>query len=588
MKGRGINSIQVRFTLLIAVISAGLSTSILALDGRYHLHDLAVSHLLGVMAAATAVPAAVMYILAGKLTGLISALRRSTEAIAAGDFNAPVDVDCACDVGGLADSFRTMVARLNSNILRMNILAYSDPVTGLPNRAVLAHVVATSLDTARTPCFSGAVMFIDLDRFKQVNDTLGHDAGDELLRLASQRILTEGLQRTLETIDHCMTPFGELCDRAPTDTLFVRFAGDEFVALLPGVTATDQITAVASRIIAALERPFQIGGTDIVIGASIGIARTPLDTRDAAELLNFADLAMYSAKMRGRGDFAFFDGAMREAALQRVNLEREMRDALARDEFVVHLQPKVDARSLDVAGYEALVRWRHPVRGLVMPGEFIGIAEQSGLIDDLGRTVLVLSMKHAAQWRREGRPARISVNVSAMQFARPSFADEIIACLNDCGAAASDIEIELTESTAMLNYQHTLATLQRLRHAGFHIAIDDFGCGFSNLSQLSQLPLDCLKIDRSLISRLGSDPKAENVVKAIIGLGHSLSQVVVAEGVETLKQFQFLQNEKCDLLQGYLFARPMPVDDVQGWLSSRSAGSLDDRLGLIAQRWQSA
>jgi diguanylate cyclase len=586
MKGRGINSIQVRFTIFMAVISAGLAGSMLLLDGKYHLHDLPALHVMGVLTIATAVPAAVMYMMSGKLTGLIWALRRSTEAIAAGDFNAPVDVDCACDVGGLADSFRTMVARLNSNILRMNILAYSDPVTGLPNRAVLTHVIATTLDAARGHSFSGAVMFIDLDRFKQVNDTLGHDAGDELLRKASQRILHEGLERTLETIDHCMTPFGELCDRAPTDTLFVRFAGDEFVALLPGVTSMDQITVIASRIINALEKPFEIGGTDVTIGASIGIARTPLDTRDAAELLNFADLAMYSAKMRGRGGFAFFDGAMREAALQRVNMEREMRDALSRDEFLIHLQPKVDAHHLEVAGYEALVRWQHPVRGLVMPGEFIGIAEQSGLIEDLGQAVLSLSMRQAAQWRREGRPSRISVNVSPMQFTRSCFADEIISCLNTTGAVASDIEIELTESTAMLNYQHTLATLQRLRQAGFHIAVDDFGCGFSNLSQLSQLPLDSLKIDKSLISRLGCDPKAENVVKAIIGLGHSLSQVVVAEGVETLKQFQFLQNEKCDVLQGYLFARPMPVEDVPGWLASRSAGSIDDRVGMIAQRWR--
>lgn len=588
MKGRGINSIQIRFTMLIAMISALLAAIILMIDSLYRLHDLPALHVMGVIAIATALPSAVMYYLAGKLTGLISALRRSTEAIAAGDFNAPVNVNCDCDVGGLADSFRTMVARLNSNIMRMNILAYSDPVTRLPNRAVIGHVLETALNTARTPSFSGAVLFIDLDRFKQVNDTLGHEAGDELLRMASQRILNDGLQRTLETIDHCMTPFGELCDRAPADTLFVRFAGDEFVALLPGMTRKDEIAAIAGRIISALQVPFHIAGTDVIISASIGVARTPLDSRDAAELVNFADLAMYAAKQRGRSGFAFFDASMREAALHRANLERELREAMTRDEFILHLQPKVESRSLDVCGFEALVRWKHPTRGLVMPDDFIGIAEQSGLIDVLGRIVLRMSMQQAAAWRSSGRTSRISVNVSPMQFARPDFATEITRILQDTGASASDIEIELTETTAMLDYQHTLTTLQQLRQTGFRVAIDDFGCGFSNLSQLSRLPFDCLKIDRSLTSKLGGDAKADNVVRAIIGLGHSLDHEVVAEGVETLKQFQFLQKEGCDLLQGFLFARPMPIDAVGEWLEGRSAGSLEARVGQIAQRLQTA
>ena len=588
MKGRGLNSIQLRFTILMAVMSTVLATSILAFDGVYHLHDLPLPHVIAVIAISAAVPSALMYTLAGKLTGLISALRRSTEAIASGDFNAPVDVNCECDVGGLADSFRTMVARLNSNILRMNILAYSDPVTSLPNRAVLTHVLETSLSVAKTKAFTGAVLFIDLDRFKHVNDTLGHDAGDELLRMASQRILCEGLQRTLETIDHCMTPFGELCDRAPTDILLVRFAGDEFVAVLPGLTAHEEIAAVASRIVQALQKPFRLAGTDITIGGSIGIARTPMDSRDAAELVNFADLAMYAAKQGGRSDYAFFDGTMREAALQRANLERELREALARDHLVLHLQPKVACHSLDVSGFEALVRWQHPVRGLVMPGDFIEIAEQSGLIEDLGRRVLELAMRQTAQWRRDGIARRISVNVSPIQFARSCFASEIVQALQSSGAVASDIEIELTESTAMLDYRHTLNTLQTLREAGFRIAIDDFGCGFSNLSQLSQLPFDCLKIDRSLISTLGRDKKGENVVRAIIGLGHSLGHEVVAEGVETLRQFHFLQGENCDQMQGYLFARPMAIADVPAWIERRTGTSLEDRTSDIAQRWQTA
>jgi two-component system CheB/CheR fusion protein len=582
MYGKGLNSIRIRFTLMIGVLVCLTAAGLAALDHAGHLGLLPVWTIAVLCVVAALLPAAITYLMAGKLTGLIAQLRQSTDAIAAGDFNAPVDVNCACEIGGLADSFRTMVRRLNSNILRMNVLAYSDRVTELPNRAVITHVLSRSLTATAAPPFSGAVMFIDLDRFKQVNDSLGHEAGDDLLRQASLRILTRGLNRTPDTIDNCMTAFGELCDRPPVDIVFVRFAGDEFVALLPNVSSRQALEKIADNIIAALDEPFRVSNTEVRIGASIGIACTPDDTRDPSELLNFADLAMYAAKEMGRNRFAFFDGTLREAALQRANIEKELRRAMLNDELVIHYQPKVSADGHQLRGLEALVRWQHPVRGLLMPKDFIAVAEQSGLIEELGCRVAHLAMRQAAEWRKAGHDFTISINVSSLQFRRPDFLSRVQLGLEHTGAPASSIELELTESVALSDLTHTMSNLQQLRALGFRIAIDDFGCGFSNLSQLAQLPFDTLKIDRSLVERIGTDSKAESVIKAIISMGRSLGHEVVAEGVETMKQLTFLQTNGCDVVQGFLFARAMAPESVPDWSRARAASPVAAQRDLIS------
>lgn len=569
MYGKGLNSIRVRFTLMIGVLVATTAVSLFAFDRLLHLDNFGVWSL-GFLALASAIiPAAITFLMAGKLTNLIVQLRHSAEAIAAGDFNSPVNVNCACEIGGLADSFRAMVARLNSNILRMNVLAYSDRVTQLPNRTVITHVLNRCLANPAGAPFQAAVMFIDLDKFKQVNDSLGHDAGDELLRQASMRILAEGFHRTPETIDNCMTAFGELCDRPPKDIVFVRFAGDEFVALMPGMTDRHELEAVAGRVIACLLRPFRIANTDVTIGASIGIACTPLDTREAADLLNYADLAMYAAKEAGRNRCVFFDGTLREAALQRVNIEKDLREAVANRELVLHFQPKIHAETQDVRGVEVLVRWQHPVRGLLMPNDFIGIAEKSGLIESVGCHVAELAMKQAAAWQRAGRNLPVSINVSGLQFMRPEFVDKMTAMLEKVGAPPGAIELELTESVALSDIGYTMHNLERLRAAGVKVAIDDFGCGFSNLSQLSQLTFDTLKIDRSLVESIGVDGKAESVIKAIISMGHSLGHEIVVEGVETMRQLAFLRQHRCDMVQGFLIARAMPAAALESWLDDR-------------------
>ena len=588
MQGTGLNSIRNRFTIMVVMFVAAVTSLLVYLDGHVDIGSQPLAMAIGIALLMSVVPGLVTYVMAGKLTGLIGELRRGTEAIAGGDFDTAVNVNCACEIGGLADSFRTMVARLNSNILRMNVMAYTDRVTQLPNRAVITHILNRSLSPGSAPPFSGTIMFIDLDKFKQVNDSLGHDAGDELLHQASDRILRQGFNRTAKTIDSCMTAFGELCDRPPSDIVFVRLAGDEFVALIPGVMDRGAAEGFARRTIDCLREPFRISNTDVTIGASIGIACTPQDTSDPAELLNYADLAMYAAKQSGRGRYAFFDSTMREAALQRVNIERELREAIPRGEIITHFQPKIDSRDLSIAGVEALARWNHPARGILSPKDFIAVAEQSGLIEKLGGCIMMQAMQQCAEWQRSGRPLSISLNVSQLQFARPDFVDKVVAALEKTGAQPELIELELTESTALADPGRTTAILSRLHEAGVRIAIDDFGCGFSNLSQLARLPFDTLKVGRSLVECIGNDPRGESVIRAIVSMGHSLGHSIVAEGVETLKQLSFLRLQQCNIIQGFLFARPMSAEGLAAWEASRGMTPAAERLSEVEQRWAKA
>lgn len=584
MGGKGLNSIRVRFTLLVGAMGALITLWHVYDDHMLNGFAMADSHVWAEVFLSGAIPAIIIFLATSKLIGLIEALRNSTDAIAAGDFNAEIDVNCACEIGGLADSFRTMVARLNSNILRMNVLAYSDRVTELPNRAVISHVLWQAMRLDKHEPTAGTLMFIDLDNFKQVNDTLGHDGGDELLRQASRRILSRGFDRTPETIDSCMTPLGDLCDRPPKDIVFARFAGDEFVAFLPGVTQRAELETFCRRIIDGFKEPFRIGNTDVLVGASIGMASTPQDTGDPAELLNFADLAMYAAKQSGRQCYAFFDSTLREKAIQRVNIERELRSAILKDEIIAHFQPKVDARKNELVGVEALARWNHPTRGVLPPSEFIEVAEQSGLIESLGEAMLRQAMAQCAAWEREGRPLKVSINVSQLQFQKQDFFDKIEALLAEAKVSPALIELEVTESAALVDPGRTTDVLGRCRAKGLSVAIDDFGCGFSNLSLLARLPFDTLKVDRSLVQNIGLDDRAESVIKAIIHMGHDLGHEIVAEGVETLKQLTFLHQQNCDIVQGFLFARPMSAASFAAWKASRSHSPIADQIARTEER----
>jgi diguanylate cyclase len=451
----------------------------------------------------------------------------------------------------------------------MNTLAYTDPITALPNRSVIDHLLNFALAPERQGTFRAAIVFIDLDGFKRINDTLGHDGGDVLLRLASQRILERGLHRTAQTIDTCTDPFGNPCNRLPEDIVFARFAGDEFVAILPGQTDRDALAAVGHAIIDALAAPFRVKNQDVTVGASIGIAITPDDTSSATELLTFADLAMYSSKQAGKARFKFFDAAIHDVIVERAQIEADLRLALQRAELVLHYQPKVDTQTLALCCVEALVRWQHPQRGLLSPAAFIDIAEQVGLMTQLGHHVLALAVAQCRAWLDLGIERPVAVNVSPSQFADTDFVRNVLKTLHEADVPARLISIEITESIAMTDFDTTVQRLSLLRAAGVRVAIDDFGIGFSNLSQLARLPLDELKIDRSLISEIGRSRKSEAIICAIIGMTSALGYRTIAEGIETPEQLAFLAKLRCDSLQGYLFGRPMAPQQFEQWLADR-------------------
>ncbi len=557
--GQGLNSIRWRFAVAGAVLTAcALAAFVAALE--LPLAGVGRAWLAGGLSV-VGVGGAFLW-MAGRLTRLVEALKRSTEAIADGAFDTPVEVDCACEIGGLASSFRKMRSRLNANVLRINTLAYTDAITGLPNRAVIDHLLGYAMAPARRGGFRAAIVFIDLDGFKRVNDTLGHSGGDQLLKLAASRLLTQGLGHDLSTIDTCLDAFGMPCERLPSGIVFARFAGDEFVAILPGVTDRGALAAMGGRIVQSLADPFRIHGQEVTVSASVGIALTPEDTTDPAEVLAFADLAMYDSKQAGKGCFRFFDQQARQSMLDAARVEAELRVALTQGQLRVHYQPKFHLAEGRLMGVEALVRWQHPTRGLLPPGAFIDVAERSGLMGQLGRQVLAMAVVQCRRWLDAGLGLNVAVNVSPLQFTDPQFCPEVLGAIEQAGIPPGLISIEITESMAMADFEATAARLARLREAGVMVALDDFGIGFSNLSQLSRLPLDILKVDRSLVQGLCVDGKADAIVRAIIGMAHALSCRVIAEGIETDAQREHLHQLGCDCGQGFLLGRPMPAEEI--------------------------
>lgn len=512
------------------------------------------------------VTAGAAYAAASRLSGQIQALRRSADAVSASALDRPVVVEETCEVGGLAESVNRMVGRLNANNVRMNALAYRDPVTELPNRAVVEHMLERMVG-AKGP--GGAVLFIDLDGFKRVNDTHGHAAGDELLRQASLRAIREGLGCAPGELDACANSFGELCDRAPQNVVFARFAGDEFVALFPGPADDAALRAKADAIVAALRRPFDVYAQEVKIGASIGIACAPRDCDDAREILTFADMAMYAAKQAGGGRVAVFDPKVRRMAIERAEIETELRHALSGETLELAFQPKLDAHTLECVGVEALARWTHPTRGVIAPSVFIPIAEQCGLMSALGAQIVNMAAQHAQRWAQAGRALTIAVNVSPAQFESPDFAPSMLEAFARHGVDPQLFEVEITESMAMADIAATSRRVEALRAAGLRISIDDFGIGYSNLSHLSRLPIDDIKIDRSLVVDIGASPRSERILRTLIEMAHALGDRVIAEGVETQAQHDFLRGNGCDCVQGFLFAKPMAAPALEAWFAGR-------------------
>jgi diguanylate cyclase (GGDEF)-like protein/PAS domain S-box-containing protein len=427
---------------------------------------------------------------------------------------------------------------------RISYLATRDPLTELPNRVLFNDRLEQGIVAARRSGQSLALLFIDLDRFKYINDSLGHQVGDLLLKEVAARMLN--------------------CIRKG-DTLS-RLGGDEFVVTLEGLQQAEDAAQVAGKIIRALARPIEIGPHTLTTSCSIGISIYPDDAEDDRTLMKNADTAMYHAKERGRNNYQFFSPEMNVRAVERHTLETALRRAIERQEFVLYYQPQVDIRSGRVVGMEALLRWVHPERGLLTPGTFIAVAEESGLIEPIGQWALRTACERAKAWQEAGYPPlKMAINISPRQLLKPrEFSRGITRILNATGLDPNYLELEMTESLLLHNAEENIAVMRKLGKDGVRIAVDDFGTGYSSLAYLRQLPIDALKIDRSFVRDIESDPEDVAIIQAIVAMGHSLNLQVTAEGVESLGQLQALAKLGCDEYQGYLFSRPLPAVEIAG------------------------
>lgn len=439
-------------------------------------------------------------------------------------------------------------------------LAYYDLVTGLPNRAQLHDMISMALTQSKQNQTRFALLFLDLDHFKQVNDTLGHNAGDTLLRNVSTR-LKEAVRWT-DNVNHA--PAMQPNNNKET---IARLGGDEFVVLLKSIERVEDAAIAAGRICKKLAKSFLIEDTEVRVTTTIGISVYPADGDSADQLLKHADVAMYHAKEQGRNGYQFYSQSIHKLALERFSLERDLRVALEEGGFQLEYQPKIAITERRLTGVEALVRWHHPKRGRVSPVDFIPLAEETGLIVPLGEWVLRTACEQMMQWINAGmEPFVMAVNCSAIQLVRTDMAKVITSALNNTGLNPAYLEIELTESLLMQDVEEGIVILQALKDLGVHVSIDDFGTGFSSLSYLKRLPVDKLKIDQSFIKDLTSDPGDAAIVTSMITLAHNLGLTVVAEGVETEQQLGFLQAERCDEVQGYFISKPMASEDFDQWV----------------------
>ncbi len=424
---------------------------------------------------------------------------------------------------------------------QVRYMAYYDALTGLPNRLFFKEQLSYLISHANRNKEQLAIMFLDLDRFKNINDTLGHKAGDELLKQTALR-LKEALKEQV---------------------IVVRMGGDEFIVAFPDLGKESNISRLAQEIIDAFKEPFNIGGHDMYISTSIGISLYPHDGVDIDNLIKNADIAMYRAKDNGRNNYQFYTEDMNKKALERLELENHLRRALEKKELFILYQPRVHTFTGKIVGAEALLRWRHPRLGLISPTDFIPIAEEIGAIHEIGKWVLKSAIKQAKEWANDGAEnLKVSVNISAVQFQREDLLDSIKQVVSEAQMDPYNIELEITENTIMHKTSRTLSVIRELKDMGINISIDDFGTGFSSLSYIKEFNLDILKIDKSFILDIGQSPTNESIITAIINMAHSMGMKVVAEGVETIEHMEFLESKRCDEVQGYLLSRPIPPEEL--------------------------
>jgi diguanylate cyclase (GGDEF)-like protein/PAS domain S-box-containing protein len=455
------------------------------------------------------------------------------------------------DSDGKAKHFVSVTQDISGTKLaeaRLVQLAHFDTLTGLPNRTLFNQKVRESLEHARSSQWRTGVMFIDVDRFKNVNDTLGHIEGDKLLQQIAARL--SGAVRRGDSVG--------------------RLGGDEFAVVLTDLAAIEDAATVAQKIVGSFSAPFQLGDSEIYVSASIGIALHPDHATDQDTLIRNADAAMYEAKKRGRNGYQFYTPELNARAVELLTFESDLRRALERQEFVLHYQPKCSVATGEITGLEALLRWEHPVKGLVSPRDFIPLLEETGLIVPVGEWVFESVCRQIGEWRRRKmNVVPISINISARQFTSLQVGENLRRILQRCRTDPGLLELELTESALMVSIQEAIRTLEALKLLGLSLSIDDFGTGYSSLSYLKRFPLDTLKIDRSFVKDIPEDKDDCAITLAVISMAHRLGLSVVAEGVETVEQVEFLRQHGCDQLQGFHLAKPMAAEVCERWMNAR-------------------
>ncbi len=463
------------------------------------------------------------------------------------------------DAGRLAGLYGTLqdITELREAEERIRQLAFVDGLTGLPNRALFKDRLSNAVRRARRYGHQLAVLFLDLDNFKRINDTLGHGVGDLLLKATAERLVLS--VRDSDSVAR-QDPEADAENAA-------RLGGDEFTVLLPNMRRSEDAATVAERIRTALAEPLTLAGHEVLVTPSIGIAIYPDDGDDPESLIKNADTAMYHAKRQGRNQCRFYDATLNESALQRLRLEAQLRRAIERRELRLHYQPQFDIATGRPCGVEALVRWESPELGTVPPMEFIPLAEESGLIIAIGEWVLRQACAQARAWQESGLDlSRVAVNISVLQFVQPGFVDLVRTILRETGLEARHLELEVTESLLTKDPEGAVRTLNELKSHGVQLAIDDFGTGYSSLSRLKQFPIDRLKIDRSFVQDVPRSHDDVAIAMAVIAMAESMGLKVVAEGVENAEQFEFLKAKHCHEIQGYYLSRPLPADEVTALL----------------------
>ncbi|MFS8085226.1 MAG: putative bifunctional diguanylate cyclase/phosphodiesterase, partial [Acidobacteriota bacterium] len=518
---------------------------------------------------------ALTVLLTRRVLAPVRTLTAAAEAVGRGDLRVRVPETSSVEFETLTNSFNEMTARISASqasvedyqhtleekveqrtrelqtaTARAYKLAQQDILTGLPNRALLNQRLQQILALAKREHQQVAVLFMDFDHFKRINDTLGHDAGDQLLQQVAQR-----LSATIRESD-----------------LVARLGGDEFVLVLTGLNmeqSAHELLLLVERVRGAFGTPFSINGQELSLTVSIGVSMFPDDAIDPSNLIKQADTAMYAAKDQGRNAYRFFTADMNARIQARLQLENALRRALANQEFYLVYQPQIDIATGLPVGVEALVRWRDPERGEIQPNDFITIAEESGLIHPLGAWVLEAACRQGREWAEQDMQLRMSVNVSVRQLEQDTWLEVVRSALKASRLAPSNLDLEITESVIISNADKAVATLSRLKQMGVTLTMDDFGTGYSSLYYLTRLPLNNIKIDQKFIRGLDHDRNDEAITHAIIALAHGLGMRVIAEGVETPSQFRFLQNQGCEEAQGFYIGRPMTAAALKVWWGQR-------------------